>query len=179
MKKYMFPKLGEEVKIISSLDKKLTVISWDWLNNGSQQIYESAYRYINEEDKIITGFLSEEATEDNPFASATYFNIEDLGDNGYLIQGYGTEGAGREHFIYRFLRGGQQVIQDCENCFDGQSLLVYEVPRGASNPMEYDTNASEITFPKYEENEDTGALQKTATIVRYKLGADKNFKKVQ
>ncbi len=176
-----FPVLDKNFHVATSEDRKLTIISWDWFNNGTWQIFESMYRYM-EGDKIYTGYLYLEDDTEGTFKDGYYYQINKLPDNGYLIKGYGTHGGGNDFYVLRKLLLYEGKLTDCESCFAGNETLALEKWKAEDVSIEYDEDTKTIAYPDQitviKDGEDTGFVKTTDSILKlhYKNG---KFNKIE
>lgn len=172
LKNYFFSEWDEKRAIVVSKDSALTIISWDWENNGTFHRYESMYRFVNE-DRIFTGFLFEDQTGINEAKAAIYFEINQLPDSSYLIKGWGTHGGGKEFFILRKLIFKNDMLKDCEACFEGNDYLFFEKSRGKDLEPKYNEETKTITYPEQVphllDGEETGFSVPTGKMIKLKF----------
>ena len=166
---YYFPEWGKENRVIRSKDGKLTILTWDWENNGSRHIYESMYRYVDD-GKITSGYLYDHELSDAQLPSADYYEIHQLDDISYLVQAWGTYGGGKEYFIMRKLNFKNGSLEDCKKCFDGKDFLFYERNRGMKTAIHYDGDTKILSYPRLVPGllggEETGFYEKAGDSIR-------------
>ena len=176
LKDYFFPIWDEKQAVSISNDSLLTILSWDWRNNGTFHIYESMYRFVKDEI-IYTGFLFEDNADQENSLSAVYFETFILPDNSYLVKGWGTHGGGKEFFIFRNLKLKDGKLQDCSSCFNGENKFFYEISRGQDYlEPKYDTTKNEIFYHELKEgfidgdkDEPSGFMDSTGKILKLKF----------
>ncbi len=176
LKNYFFPVWKENHTITVSQDSLLTILTWDWENNGTFHRYESMYRFV-EEDSIYTDFLFEDNTNQKESLAAVYFDTFLLPDNSYLIKGWGTHGGGKQFFVFRKLELREGKLQDCASCFNGKSYFFYEISRRQDDlEPTFDTVNTEILYNELKEgyingnkDEPSGFMEPTGIIHKLKF----------
>ena len=179
LKKYYFPKWDKKRAISVSKDSTLTILSWDWENNGTFHRYESMYRLVKN-NKIYTGFLFEHDGGQKEIFSTVYYKSYSLPNSSFLVKGWGTHGGGKEFFVFRNLKLKNGRLQDCLSCFNGENQLFYEITRGKDNlEPKFDAVTNEISYHELTENfvdgdkdSPSGFMDATGKILRlqYKDG---------
>ena len=167
---YTFEALASKTEIIISKDNKLKIISWDELNGGTWHVYNSVFQY-NHKGSSFSGFLSLDKNGEKPlfYTDIIHSSIQKIGNNEYLVTGYGTHGRGEDFKTFRLLGFSNNRIEDCNKCFDGQDRLVFIKPRGKDDKYpDFDSKKKIITYPLYKENQETGFLERTKTMVSLK-----------
>lgn len=170
---YSFPLLSKKVDTVSSEDKKLRIFSWDELNGGSSHIFNSLYQY-NKGNTLAVGYLTDlSVSNQSIFLEISYYQIIGLDQNKYLVFGYGTHGGGQEFYTIRLLNFTDDVVSDCDQCFNGDDQLVFTKPRSAKVRPIFDNKSKTLRFPEFKEDEETGFLYKTndTVVFEYKKGS--------
>ncbi len=167
--------LKSYLKVLKSKDKKLKLFSWDEYNGGTWHIYNSVYQYTGV-DKMLAGslVLDDIDSSQKPFlyTDIDYFKLYQPNNDHYLALGYGTHGQGHEFYTMRLLSLIDGVLQDCNDCFDGEDRLVLYKARSTKGIIEYDATSKTIKYPEQIEDQNLNVMKPSGdiTILHYKQG---------
>ena len=171
-----YDSLANSIEIITTKNKQLRIFSWDELNGGSWHVYGAAYQYSGEDSSPIVGMLNT-TDEGKVYADATYYQVQEMSTGKFLLMGYGTHGAGKDFYVYRLLSVEDGQLVDCDSCFDGDDMFVFEKPRSFDIAPTYDPTYKTIAYPelipKFLDGEETGFSRPTGETLRlqYKDGS--------
>jgi len=143
-----YDSLSEYIRILSSEDDKLKIISWDEFNGGTWHVYNSMYQY-KANNELAVGFLTTK-TDDHYITDHTgvyHYQIQLIEKDKYLAKAYGTHGSGKEFYVFRLLSFRDGVLKDCNGCFNGDDKFIYEISRGRDELIpQFNPESKEIAY---------------------------------
>jgi len=156
-----FDVLANAITVVSSDDKQLKLFSWDEFSGGTWHIYRAAFQYATDAN-LISGLLP---VDEFNYAEAIHFKVVDKIDEAYLIKAYGTHGSGQDYYLYRLLSINGNSLTDCDQCFNGSDLFIFEKMRGFKAEPSYNAATRTISYPElapaFKDGEDTGFTRPT------------------
>jgi len=146
---FPFDSLAEYVKIISSIDGKFRVFSWDELTGGTMHDMAVIVQYRSKNGEVKTERIDGDIGDDSiGFTDAIQFQVHDILINKqpyYLCFGWGTYGSGLHHNTIMVFRITNDNVELCESCVTPNYSFL-QGPRSGDFDLQYDPELLEISF---------------------------------
>ncbi|MGI9541781.1 MAG: hypothetical protein ACR2MX_00905 [Cyclobacteriaceae bacterium] len=169
---YPFDSLATRLKMIRSLDGKLRVFSWDEKTGGSRHDFSAIAQYLSQKDEVVSRSINNfRTTGEKEYTEAGYYEIHILGakaDTKYLLLGWGTFGAGHQHYVARALEYQEGYLVDCDQCFEGKDFWPIVLSRRDKADLSFNPQAGTIKHKQFREDEETGFYAPTGKVVELK-----------
>ncbi len=164
-----YDSLSKNVKIITSNDSKLRILSWDEYSGGSWHQYNAAYQFTTKDTTYADILKLKNDSPENPlFTDVLYTNIEQLEKNKYLVEGWGTHGGGIDFYTYRLLSFANGKLIDCNKCFNGKNQFIYKKQRNTKTKPQYTKETQTLTYIQWENKDNIPKENKpTASKVQH------------
>lgn len=180
---YPFDSLATRLKIIRSSDKKLRVFSWDEKTGGSRHDFSAVVQYMGSNGKLTAHSINNfRITGEKEYTEAGYYEVHTLAkgsDPRYLLLGWGTFGAGHQHYVARVLQYKEDRLVDCNQCFDGKDFWPIVLSRSDKAELAFDTETNSIFHKQFRENEEAGYYAATGKMVVLKWDGTTFIKSVK
>ena len=150
-----FDSLSKFISIVTSIDKKLRVFSWDEMDRGSRHSIVAVAQYLSQRGAPELRFITPENDDSDGSALMSIISKVELliNRNGrcYLTIGWGTLGGGMQHLnlhVYKII--GRELV-DCKTCFPGADQDGYTIqwPRAYKADLKFDSIAKSISYNEY------------------------------
>lgn len=169
---YPFDSLSTRVKMIRSSDSKLRIFSWDEKTGGSRHDFSAVVQYMGANGKVISHSINDfRDTGEKEYTEAGYYEAYVLSkesDPKYLLLGWGTFGAGHQHYVTRVLQSKEGRLIDCDRCFDGKDFWPIILRRRDKADLTFNPDDSTIRHKEFRENVETGFYAPTRKVVELK-----------
>lgn len=168
--KHPFDSLKTEIRIISSIDKKLRVFSWDTEMGGTWHSFVSYLQYKGGNQLKVQQLHSGFEMEKGGYTDVIYYKIKNFEHKKgriYLLFGFGTHGAGHHHKIVRAFRKEGNRLVELENVFDGEQQLVIVAPRRNNIGVEFERTGLKLIFDEFVYSDDIGFSEATGMQITY------------